>query len=208
MSLLDPSKMSENERLILSKSFLIWENPKLFPTMDGMSVEQIFQLIVDVEEDKTKRDKTTDAYIDYDDEIVSIEPQGVLECMDITVTGDNLFYANGILTKNSAGLPATADLMIGIIVTEQLTSMGQIMFKQLKNRFCDVTRNIKTIMGIDRPKMKLFELEDNGADVVNTGTIHQKPKERVDKKTGEITIPPWGNQNNKGKSDPFSEFKM
>jgi len=101
-------------------------------------------------------------------------------------------------TSESAGGPAVADLMIGIISTEQLNQMGQIMFKQLKNRFSDVTRYIKTIVGIDRPKMKLFDIEQNGADVVNNGSV----SEMITKPTEET--PPWDT----AKKDPFSEFKI
>jgi len=115
-------------------------------------------------------------------------------------------------TSESAGLPATADLMIGIIVTEQLNAMGQIMFKQLKNRFTDVTRYIKTVMGIDRPKMKLFEIEQNGADVVNNGSVSKQigTGEKVNKDTGEITggTPPWEFKTPAKKEDPFSNFQM
>ena len=75
-------------------------------------------------------------------------------------------------TSESFGLPATADLMFAIISTEQMEELGQIMVKQLKNRYNDPTLNRKFVVGIDRAKMRLFdvsqaaqnELVDNGQE--------------------------------------------
>lgn len=62
-------------------------------------------------------------------------------------------------TSESWGLPATADLMLALISSEELEEMDQIMIKQLKNRYNDPTRNRKFVLGIDRPKMRLYNLE-------------------------------------------------
>ena len=67
-------------------------------------------------------------------------------------------------TSESFGLPATADLMLAMISTEQLEGMNQVMFKQLKNRYNDPTKNKRFVVGIDRPKMRLYELEDSAQD--------------------------------------------
>ena len=67
-------------------------------------------------------------------------------------------------TSESFGLPATADLMLAMISTEQLEGMNQVMFKQLKNRYNDPTKNKRFVVGIDRPKMRLYELDDNAQD--------------------------------------------
>ena len=64
-------------------------------------------------------------------------------------------------TSESFGLPATADLMFAIISTEELENMGQFMIKQLKNRYADPTRNKRFMIGVDRAKMKLFDLEQS-----------------------------------------------
>ena len=64
-------------------------------------------------------------------------------------------------TSESFGLPATADLMFALISTEELEQMGQIMVKQLKNRYSDPTRNKRFMIGVDRSKMKLFDLDDS-----------------------------------------------
>ena len=62
-------------------------------------------------------------------------------------------------TSESFGLPATADFMFALISTEKLDEMNQIMVKQLKNRYNDTTINRKFIVGINRAKMKLFDVE-------------------------------------------------
>lgn len=64
-------------------------------------------------------------------------------------------------TSESFGLPATADLMIALISTEQLEGMNQIMIKQLKNRYNDPTENKRFCVGIDRSKMRLYDVEDS-----------------------------------------------
>lgn len=63
-------------------------------------------------------------------------------------------------TSESFGLPATADLMFAIVSTEELDNLGQIMVKQLKNRYNDPTTHKRFVVGIDRPKMKLFDVEE------------------------------------------------
>jgi len=75
-------------------------------------------------------------------------------------------------TSESFGLPATADLMFALISTEELEELGQILVKQLKNRYNDPTINKRFVIGIDRAKMKLYDVEqsaqknilDNGQD--------------------------------------------
>jgi len=62
-------------------------------------------------------------------------------------------------TSESFGLPATADLMFALISTEELESLGQILVKQLKNRYNDVNIFKRFVVGIDRAKMRLFDCE-------------------------------------------------
>tara|TARA_R110002153_G_scaffold151875_1_gene303363 strand:- start:59 stop:799 length:741 start_codon:yes stop_codon:yes gene_type:complete len=64
-------------------------------------------------------------------------------------------------TSESFGLPATADFMIALISTEELEENNQIMVKQLKNRYNDVASNKKFILGINRGKMKLYDVDKN-----------------------------------------------
>jgi len=70
-------------------------------------------------------------------------------------------------TAESFGLPATADLMLALISTEQLEEMNQIMVKQLKNRYNDLTKNKRFVIGIDRPKMRLYDVEESAQTLTN-----------------------------------------
>jgi replicative DNA helicase len=86
-------------------------------------------------------------------------------------------------TSESFGLPATADLMFALISTEELESLGQIMVKQLKNRYNDPTINKRFIVGIDRAKMRLYDCEQSAQeDILDSGREEeytyeeQKPK--------------------------------
>jgi replicative DNA helicase len=70
-------------------------------------------------------------------------------------------------TSESFGLPATADLMLAFIRTEQLDKMNQIMVKQLKNRYNDPTANKRFTVGIDLSKMRLYDISDPMANITN-----------------------------------------
>jgi replicative DNA helicase len=82
-------------------------------------------------------------------------------------------------TSESFGLPATADFMFALITTEELQQLNQIMVKQLKNRYGDPNFNKKFVIGVDRSKMKLYDVEasaqqdisDSGQNV-DTGPIN------------------------------------
>ena len=67
-------------------------------------------------------------------------------------------------TSESFGLPATADLMFALITTEELEGLGQIMVKQLKNRYNDPTYNRRFVIGVDRTKMRLYDCEQAAQD--------------------------------------------
>ena len=64
-------------------------------------------------------------------------------------------------TSESFGLPATADFMFALITTEELEEQGQLLVKQLKNRYNDVFANKKFVVGINRGKMKLFDVDNS-----------------------------------------------
>ena len=86
-------------------------------------------------------------------------------------------------TSESFGLPATADLMLALISTDELEELGQIMVKQLKNRYNDINIFKRFVVGIDRAKMRLYDCEqtaqddilDNGRDEEYNNDEH-KPK--------------------------------
>ena len=67
-------------------------------------------------------------------------------------------------TSESFGLPATADLMFALISTEDLEGLGQIMVKQLKNRYNDLSVFKRFVVGIDRAKMRLYDCEQTAQD--------------------------------------------
>ena len=89
-------------------------------------------------------------------------------------------------TSESFGLPATADLMFALISTDELEGLGQIMVKQLKNRYNDPTIFKRFIIGIDRAKMRLYDCEQTAqTDVVDSGqeeeySYDDKPKKSFD----------------------------
>ena len=73
-------------------------------------------------------------------------------------------------TSESFGLPATADLMLALISTEDLEGLNQIMVKQLKNRYNDPTMYKRFVIGIDRSKMRLYDC-DQQDDIIDAGDI-------------------------------------
>ena len=68
-------------------------------------------------------------------------------------------------TSESFGLPATADFMFALISTEELEQQGRILVKQLKNRYNDPTSSRKFILGIDRSKMRLYDVADDSSAI-------------------------------------------
>lgn len=66
-------------------------------------------------------------------------------------------------TSESFGLPATADFMIAMSQSEQLAELGQIMFKQLKNRYNDINYYKRFVVGVDKSKMRLFDIDQDEA---------------------------------------------
>lgn len=84
-------------------------------------------------------------------------------------------------TSESFGLPATADAMIGVIRTEELDELGQLMMKQLKNRWGDVNYKKRFVIGVDMSKMKLFDVESSAQDGLMK-SLTRRPGDR-DKKT-------------------------
>lgn len=119
------------------------------------------------------------------DEIISIKKIGPRETIDITVSDDNLFLANGVLTHNSGygstdvdmtdvsesfGLAHTVDVLLALITTEELENLNQLMIKQLKNRYNDPNYYKRFVVGIDRSKMRLFDLEESAQkDIIDSG---------------------------------------
>ena len=96
-------------------------------------------------------------------------------------------------TSESFGLPATADFMFALISSEELEQLGQIRVKQLKNRYNDPTMNKSFVIGVDRSKMRLYDVEDSAQTLVNTNL--QSTKTEI-KQIEEV----------KESSDPYDRF--
>ncbi len=88
-------------------------------------------------------------------------------------------------TSESFGLPATADLMFALISGEELEGLGQIMVKQLKNRYNDPTINKRFVVGVDRAKMRLYDCEQSAQeDILDNGKEEEySNEERTPKKS-------------------------
>ena len=96
-------------------------------------------------------------------------------------------------TSESFGLPATADLMFALISTEELDELGQILVKQLKNRYNDPTKYKRFVVGIDRSRMKLYDVEESAQTDIMSDMTPDKP------------INNFGDRDSK---DTFAEFKI
>jgi len=77
-------------------------------------------------------------------------------------------------TSESFGLPATADLMFALVSTEELDKLGQIMVKQLKNRYNDPTHKKRFVVGVDRAKMRLYDVEESAQTLTDDIPIFDK----------------------------------
>ena len=82
-------------------------------------------------------------------------------------------------TSESFGLPATADLMFALVSTDELEEMNQVMVKQLKNRYTDLTTFRKFVLGIDRAKMRLYDAESSAQDLImeTDDSVVSKPQQ-------------------------------
>ena len=79
-------------------------------------------------------------------------------------------------TSESFGLPATADLMFALISTEELEQQGQLLVKQLKNRYNDPTSNKRFVVGIDRAKMRLVDVDNSTEGLVQDVPVFDNSK--------------------------------
>jgi hypothetical protein len=139
-----------------------------------------------------------------EEEILSIEPLGIRKTIDITLDGNNLFFANDMLTHNSGfsnsdvgmddtaesfALPALADLFLAITQTDELKESNKYLVKQLKNRMGDMAVNTRFVIGVDKPKMRLYSIDDqNGiiqeSSIQTNSQPFSKPKLNRDKFNG------------------------
>ena len=123
--------------------------------------------------------------VEYDVPIMSATQttRGGYENSDVSLTD----------TSESFGLPATADLMFALISTEEMENLGQLMVKQLKNRYNDISKYKRFVIGVDRNKMKLFDVDESAQNNIMND---------VSPDTGPIAT--WGDNEKKD----FSNFKI
>ena len=92
-------------------------------------------------------------------------------------------------TSESFGLPATADLMFALISTEELEGLNQILIKQLKNRYNDPTINKRFILGVDRAKMKLYDVSQKAqTDLVDTGQEEEEQESPMEERFADFKV--------------------
>tara|TARA_Y100000004_G_scaffold40379_1_gene43694 strand:- start:4357 stop:5778 length:1422 start_codon:yes stop_codon:yes gene_type:complete len=113
-------------------------------------------------------------------------------------------------TSESFGLPATADFMFALISTEELEELDQILVKQLKNRYSDPGTNKRFVIGIDRAKMKLYDLEETAQTDLVERTKNKKKKSMPWNKKEEDDIPAFdqATDNRMTRKKDFSEFSF
>jgi len=160
------------ENIAFEKAIFLLQNNLIQGIGKELDVFDVTDLLIKLEKEKHYKNIKSDEVLDYDDEIIKIEEVGLLETIDISVSGDNLFYCNDILTKNSFGVPAIADFMCAIINSEELYDLNQMMIKQLKNRYRDLNLNKRFVVGVDRAKMKLFDVEQSAQEgITDAGSM-------------------------------------
>ena len=96
-------------------------------------------------------------------------------------------------TSESFGLPATADLMFALISTEELEELGQMLVKQLKNRYNDPTKYKRFVIGVDRSRMKLYDVEESAQTDIMSDLVPDKAINKFGEGESE---------------DPYAEFKI
>jgi len=100
-------------------------------------------------------------------------------------------------TSESFGLPATADFMFAIISTEELEKKNQFLIKQLKNRYNDPTINRKFMLGVDRSKMRVYDVEQSAQDDMVDANQQEEPEKSV-----------FDNSETAARLNKFSDFKI
>lgn len=85
-------------------------------------------------------------------------------------------------TSESFGLPATADFFIALVTNDQMAQLNQIMVKQLKNRYADPSKYKRDVIGVDKSKMRLYDVEASAKDIVDTSDDIPQPKPKFESK--------------------------
>jgi KaiC/GvpD/RAD55 family RecA-like ATPase len=99
-------------------------------------------------------------------------------------------------TSESFGLPATADMMFALISTEELEQMNQIMVKQLKNRYTDPNKNKRFVIGVDKSKMRLYDVDQSAQRNISDSGQEDRP------------LNTFGNRERRYSESKFKEIKV
>lgn len=116
-------------------------------------------------------------------------------------------------TSESFGLPQTVDMLFALIATEELADLNQVMVKQLKNRYTDVNKNKKFIIGVDRAKMKFYDVESSaqtnlsGANQTQ-GNSNSKYKAKKAEQNDDTPVFDKGKFGERLKAEKFGGFKF
>lgn len=154
------------------------DNKDVYNIKGDPTLEELTSLIVNIEIEQLRLSSLSDKLLEFGDEIVEIEClEEEVDMLDIKVSGSSLFYANNILTKNSSGPSMSADTFWGIIRTPELDELNQVMFKQLKNRYGSLDYYRKFVVGIDRSRMKLYNV-DSSEQAGISQDVDSKPNQK------------------------------
>lgn len=180
-------------KITTKNSSIICSKKHIFPSLNEKMVTIESGLAVDTTLFGGNFNEEINTLHEYIDGVVKIEEIGERETIDISCDGNNLFYANNILTHNSGyansdvemtdisesfGINHTVDLLLALISSKEMEKMNQIMIKQLKNRYNDPNYYNKFVVGIDRSKMRLYDTEDSSQrDISREETIKDSYKE-------------------------------
>lgn len=120
--------------------------------------------------------------MNFNDEIVSIEILNEEEMIDIEVSDDHLFYGDGILVSNSIGIPGVCDFMLAGMRNEETDSIGQIIFKQLKNRFRKMQYRPKFVLGCDFDQQLFYDVSQSEQNLVENTPVVEMDSSKIQEK--------------------------
>ena len=188
-----PIEKQECFKIFTKNSSVICSKKHIFPSLNDENISVESGLSLNSILFGGKFNEETNTLHEYIDSVIKIEEVGERETIDISCDGNNLFYANDILTHNSGysnsdveitdisesfGISHTVDLMLALISSDELEKMNQLMIKQLKNRYNDPSYFNKFVVGIDRSRMRLYDTEDSSQrDIVREERIKDSYKE-------------------------------
>jgi hypothetical protein len=145
-----------NDKFVRERVELMKNIGLINPDIDTEQCVEVVNLVLSEQEDKNNK---SDLLLEYNDEILDIVALGDMETVDISVTGDQLFYCNGILTKNSMGIAHVSDVILSIFQTEEDMELGLVKLGMIKNRYGP--RGMVQPMCIDYETLSISQSEES-----------------------------------------------